>query len=343
MGVSINGSTGGGASAPSGSGVVTASGGAFVSPVASAATTRATLGVVATPNATPSNVIAGATAGGVLITDASGNATVATGTAGYALVSNGAGVAPTFQSLSTPTWLSLYGATALYMGSDSTTGWATTDRINASAAAAAPAFGPGQSLVLCLYPTATPTGQELMVCHVVSPGTRGWYVAVGNNAGARRRLSIFMAGLNGSADLYLTGSDFTVGSPYVIAICVKADKSVRYSVNGGAVQTIAALTGTYVPPTSADTLRIGSTNDFAPTYYAPVSEFIGAMRTYSTELSDADLVAACAGRTTATIPDVATGTVSTAFSALAFAGGLRVVTQTGVTWIAAGTPSIHTV
>ena len=43
MGISINGSTGGGASAPAGTGVVTVSGGAFVDPVASAATTRSTL------------------------------------------------------------------------------------------------------------------------------------------------------------------------------------------------------------------------------------------------------------------------------------------------------------
>lgn len=42
---SVNGNSGGGASAPSGTGVVTVSSGAFVTPVASAATTRATLGV----------------------------------------------------------------------------------------------------------------------------------------------------------------------------------------------------------------------------------------------------------------------------------------------------------
>ena len=44
MPTSINGNTGGGgASAPAGTGVVTVSGGAFVTPAASAATTRATL------------------------------------------------------------------------------------------------------------------------------------------------------------------------------------------------------------------------------------------------------------------------------------------------------------
>jgi len=45
MAISINGSSGGGASAPSGTGVVTVSSGAFVDPVASAATTRSTLGL----------------------------------------------------------------------------------------------------------------------------------------------------------------------------------------------------------------------------------------------------------------------------------------------------------
>lgn len=70
---SINGSTGGSASAPSGSGVVTASGGAFVSPVASAATTRSTLGLgsLATASSVTSSQISDSTsAGRALLTGA---------------------------------------------------------------------------------------------------------------------------------------------------------------------------------------------------------------------------------------------------------------------------------
>lgn len=377
----VSGSTGGGgASAPAGTGVVTVSSGAFVDPVPSAATTRTALGlgslatassvtasqisdstsagravltaadasaqrtalgVVATPNATPSNIIAGATAGAALITDASGNAQAITGTSGYVLTSNGAGVAPTFQAASGGTWLALYGATALYMGGDSTTGFATADYITASAAAAVPAFGPGQSLVVCLYPLATPTGEELVAAHVSA--SRGWNLDVGFNSGARRRLGLNLRGLNGDATVALTGSDWTVSSAYVLAVVVKADKSIRYSVNGGAVQTIAALTGTYTAPTSADTYDLGSTRAFSPTFYPLSSALLGEVRTYSTELSDADLVAACANRTLGTIPDVATGTVSTRFLPSDFAGGVRIKAQTGVTWMLKGNASIRPV
>lgn len=240
------------------------------------------------------------------------------------------------------TWLSLYGGTAFYVGGDSATGWAQADRFSASAGAVVPAFGPGQSMVMCLMPLATPTTTEVIASHFTSG--RGWYVSVGTNAGARRRLAVFFTGLNGSADLYLTSSDFTVGSAYVIAIVVKADKSVRYSVNGGTVQTIAALSGTYTAPTSADVLRVGTSTDFGGLYYPPTSELVGQTNWYSTELSDADLVAACAGVATGTIPTVATGTISATFRPAAFAGGVRVAAASPTpTWVAAGNPAIRPV
>ena len=73
-------SSGGGGSAPSGSGVVTASGGAFVSPVPSAADTRTTLGLgtLATQNGTFSGTSSGTNTGDQTITlsgDASGSGT----------------------------------------------------------------------------------------------------------------------------------------------------------------------------------------------------------------------------------------------------------------------------
>lgn len=309
----------------------------------SASAARSRMGVVATPNATPSSVIAGATAGGALITDASGNATVVTGTSGYVLTSNGAGVAPTWQAGGGSTWLSLYGGSALYMGGESATGWASADYATASAAAAVPEFGPGQSLVVCLFPKATPSTDEVVVSHKTSSILRGWYLSIGANAAARRQVGMVLYGLNGSAVFFFPSSDFTVGSAYVIAITVKADKSLRYSVNGGAVQTIAALAGTYAAPTSADTFDLGSPRGYSPSLWPVTSALIGEIRTYSTEISDADLVAACAGRTTGTIPDVATGTVTTRFLPQDFAGGVRVKAQTGVTWILKGGASIRPV
>tara|TARA_R110000868_G_scaffold214771_1_gene464868 strand:- start:901 stop:1911 length:1011 start_codon:yes stop_codon:yes gene_type:complete len=334
MPTSINGNSGGGATAPAGTGVVTVSGGAFVDPVASAATTRATLDAQQDVFTTRGDLVRAGVAGVA--------ERLPLGANGYVLTSDGTDAAWAAAGGGGGTWLSLYGGTALWMGGDSAFGFAQADRVSASAAAAVPAFGPGQSMVVVLYPGATPTGIEVIASHVAVSSVRGFYLAVGSNAGARRRLGLFLSGLNGSAELSLTGSDFTVGTPYVIAICVKADKSIRYSVNGGTVATVSALSGSYNATSSADTLRLASPTEFSPSFYPLTSALIGAARWYSTELSDADLVAACAGVSTASIPTVATGTVSASFSAAAFAGGVRVVAASPTpTWIAAGNPAIR--
>jgi hypothetical protein len=284
------------------------------------------------------------TRGDLIRRGASAPERVALGTNGQVLTSNGTDPVWATPSGGGSTWLSLYGGTALYMGGDAATGWSSSDRFSASAGALVPAFGPGQSMAICLYPKATPTGVEILTAHISTTSTRGWYLSIGANAGARLRLALFQAGLNGAVDLYLTGSDVTVGAAYCIAICVKADKSVRYSVNGAAVATVAALAGTYTAPTTADILRVGTLTEYSPTFYPPTSEIIGDAVWYSTELSDADLVAACADRALGTIPTVASGTISAAFRPAAFAGGRRVVEATPTpTWIAAGNPAIRPV
>jgi hypothetical protein len=284
------------------------------------------------------------TAGDMLYANAGGTPLrLGVGTAGQVLTVSGGIPAWVAPSGGVAGWLNLYNATAFYMGGESATGWAAIDYATASAASAVPAFGPGQSIVACLFPNATPTGIEMVASHASGASNRGWVLDFGRNAGARRQCGLYLFGMNSSTGVQLTGSDFTVGVAYVIAIVVKADKSVRYSVNGGAVQTIAALAGTYIPPTSADTYNVGSPREFSPTTYPLVSALIGEVRTYSTELSDADLVAACAGRTTGTIPSVASGTVSTDFLPSDFCGGIRVKAQTGVTWLLKGGASLRPV
>jgi len=356
---SVNGSTGGGASAPAGTGVVTATGGAFVDPVASASTTRATLGLggaaVLAVGTTAGTVAAGddsritgaiaastlTTRGDIITRGASAPQRLALGTNGYVLASNG-----TDAVWATPgagSWLELYDASALYVGGEAPSGYLLTDYVTAGAASAAPAFGPGQSIVACLYPGATPTGLEIVASHG-NGGTRGWTLEFGRDSGSRARASLYLYGLTGAGSggsIQLTGSEWSSGTPYVIAVAFQSDKSVRFSVNGGSVVTISAATGTYVPPTGADTLSLGAPRMHSPTFYPLASATIGEVRWYSTVISDADLVSACAGRTTGTIPTVASGTVIARFLPSDFAGGVRVKARDGTTWILKGGASVR--
>lgn len=357
----VSGSTGGGGDPPpSGTGVVTVSSGVIVDPVASAATTRATLGLggaaVLAVGTTAGTVAAGddsritgaiaastlTTRGDIITRGASAPQRLALGTSGKVLTSDGTDAVWATPGGGTPAWLALYGASALYMGGDAAFGFAQADRLSASAAAAAPAFGPGQSIVVVLYPGATPTGSEIVAAHTTASAARGWYLSLGSNAGARTRVGVFLAGLAAGSETSLAGSEAAAGAAYCIAICIKADKSIRYSVNGAAVATVSALAGTYAAPSSADTLRLGGPTEFSPAFYPTTSALIGALRCYSTEISDADLVAACADRALGTIPTVATGTVTHDFSAAAFVGGVRtVVASPAPTWISAGGVAIR--
>lgn len=181
---------------------------------------------------------------------------------------------------------------------------------------AAPTLAPGQSMVALIYPIAAPSGVVILAQHAdaINEVTRGWHLRAGDNVSSRGELRLFMIGLNGGATIPLTGADFTssTGAPHVLAVTVLVDQTVRYSWDGGTVQTKAALAGTYVPPASGDPLRIGvSTLSNAPsTTIQPV-----AMRWYSTVLSDADLVAVAADRASYRLTDPSAGTLVCSFDA----------------------------
>jgi hypothetical protein len=106
-------------------------------------------------------------------------------------------------------WPAVFGD-AIFMGGESATGWAAADYVTASAPAVVPALGPGQSLVVCLWPMATPTGPELIIAHVGGGGVRGWYLGVGNNASARLEVgSVIKAGVTGAKLGIIIKSDQT--------------------------------------------------------------------------------------------------------------------------------------
>ena len=183
-------------------------------------------------------------------------------------------------------------------------------------APAAPTLAPGQSMVCLLYPIAAPSGVVIVAQHAdaVNEVTRGWHLRAGDNAGSRGELHLFLVGLNSGATIALTGADFTssTGAPHVLAVAILGDQTVRWSWDGGTVQSRAALSGTYVPPASGDPMRIGvSTLSNAPsTTIQPV-----AMRWYSTVLSDADLVAVAADRASYRLTDPSAGTLVCSFDA----------------------------
>ena len=132
---------------------------------------------------------------------------------------------------------------------------------------------------------------------------RGWHLRAGDNAGARGQLSLYLVGLAGGSVIALPGADFTGDlGVHAVAIAVLSDGSIRYSWDGGAVQTIAAPSGTYVPPSSGDPMRVGVSCTSIPSYPSESVQPI-AFGAWSSALSDADLAAVSAGAASAELAD----------------------------------------
>lgn len=116
------------------------------------------------------------------------------------------------------------------------------------------------------------------------------------------------------------------------------DGTLRYSWDGGAVQAIAAPTGTYAPPQSGDPLVIGQRSGAnGATSIQPI-----ALRTYSTVLSDADLVAVAAERTSYRLAAPSAGTLTTDLAAAQFRGAATVIERaSGQRWRLVGALLVH--
>jgi hypothetical protein len=189
---------------------------------------------------------------------------------------------------------------------------------------AAPTLAPGQSLVVLIYPVATPSASEVIACHADGAGTRGWHLYSGFEAGDRSALSLFLSGMTGtgaSGTIPLASATWAgaLNAPHVLALARLVDGTIRYSWDGGAVQTIAAPTGTYVPPNAGDPFRVGA---WAGGGTASASAQPVALRCYSTVLSNADLVAVAATRTSLTLSDPSSGTLSASVAASQWWGAI---------------------
>ena len=192
----------------------------------------------------------------------------------------------------------------------------------------ADAFGPGRSLVYLFRSLGTLGAANVLAMHADTTTTvaRGWHLRAGDNASARGELSLILAGLPAVLTVVpLPGADFTgADGVHCLACAITAPGVVRYSWDGGAVATVAAIPGTYVPAQAGDPWRIGSSavsgGGFAATTVQPI-----ALRTYSTVLSDADLVAVAADRASYLLADPAAGTLSNDLAALQFRGAATAI------------------
>ena len=180
---------------------------------------------------------------------------------------------------------------------------------------AAPLGGPGETLVYLFLPVGMPSDARIMVQHMDSGSVaRGWEIRYGDNGGDRGLLSLLLYGMNGSGVFELTGATFNgaLNVPHVLAITITGAGVPRYSWDGGAVAVLPALSGTYVPPISGDPFTIGSRS--GGNYPADKAQIV-QFRAYSTVLSDADLVAVAATRTSFRLADPSAGTLTTDISA----------------------------
>jgi hypothetical protein len=176
---------------------------------------------------------------------------------------------------------------------------------------AAPLGGPGETLVYLFFPVGLPSDARIMAQHMDSgSNTRGWELRYGDNGGDRGLLALLLYGMNSNSPTDLTGATFNgaLNVPHVLAIAITAGGVPRYSWDGGTVTALTALSGTYVPPISGDPFTIGSRS--GGNYPADKAQIV-QFRAYSTVLSDADLVAVAATRTSFVLADPSAGTLTT--------------------------------
>lgn len=176
---------------------------------------------------------------------------------------------------------------------------------------AAPLGGPGETLVYLFLPTGMPSDARIMAQHMdAASNARGWELRYGDNGGDRGLIAVLLYGINSNSPLDLPGATFNgaLNVPHVLAIAITAGGVPRYSWDGGTVTALTALSGTYVPPISGDPFTIGCRSGGGyPADKAQIVQF----RAYSTVLSDADLVAVAATRTSFLLADPSAGTLTT--------------------------------
>ena len=172
---------------------------------------------------------------------------------------------------------------------------------------AAPLFGPGESLVVLFFPVALPAEGLIIASHAdIGSTTRGWELRCGQNGGDRGLLNLYL--FNGTGIFDLPGATFTgaMNAPHVLAVAMTSGGQIRFSWDG-VLQTPFTPGGAYTAPISGDPFVIGARTNLS--YPATNVQFI-QLRAYSTVLSDSDLVAVAATRTSFLLANPASGTLT---------------------------------
>lgn len=292
-------SGGSGMTAPSGTGIVEVASGV--------ATTPARAGGIVVLAALDA-VLGGDPAGSAIISDGGGATTVTSAPVSALLAAS-----TTAGMLSA---LGLPAAPPISLGAAYNAGSSATAYLDvAGTPPAAPLGGPGETLVYLFLPVGMPSDARIMVQHMDSGSVaRGWEIRYGDNGGDRGLLSLLLFGMNGGGVFELPGATFNgaLNVPHVLAITITGAGVPRYSWDGVLQTPLSALSGTYVPTIAGDPFTIGSRS--GGNYPADKAQII-QLRAYSTVLSDADLVAVAATRTSFRLADPAAGTLTTDISA----------------------------
>ena len=183
-------------------------------------------------------------------------------------------------------------------------GWSgATGKLTSTAASGGTASNPvlcvgGCTWVIRWYQSTVPGGTQRLFATYTN-GSRGWQLAMSNPTAGR--LGLIMFGVNASSAIE-NSANITVGWHCAAFSVASGNLTVIHTLDGAAATT-TTITGTYLPPVTADTFSIGAgrTSDVPLQSDTELYE----IRVLSTALSAAQVAAITATPSVAKLPTLA--------------------------------------
>ena len=188
-----------------------------------------------------------------------------------------------------------------------------TSLLSATGTGNGPTGGPGYTYATCVYLTSPATTQQIIAGYINLYGSAGWALKIGDTSG---KFGIYQTGMNSGAVADL-GPVVGTGAHSIAVACAANGLSLRYSVDGGTVGTVA-ITGTYAPPDIYAAVGVGNTFIESQPFIAGGISWVGV---WSSVLSDADLQAVSAQYATG-LPGAASTTPAWAWLCAKYPDGL---------------------